>query len=264
MLTCSGTKQTCAAGGGVAKGYRPRFPFDPYDVICCCCKSVISNYLPVSVAYYAFVGDPVLSVPHLHVSCYRFYRHKPSVCQNGLPFCDAGEFCHLTFLAQVPVLSVLDNGHLKHLAGRHAIDIPAVIEYVLPPFLSCKEGKDTCLNGGEVCHKDLVPLLRYDGGANQLAQGLCDAAVQGLHGSVVAVADKLPAVGKVGHLVLGHILKLYQPPGESPRSVSPVELEAPAHVVIPADGAEHGGVLGGGRLGQFGTNRHKFLGLIRL
>ena len=55
--------EMCAAGDGVSKLYRLRFPLDPDEMVRGCCKTFIGNYLPFALEYDAVMADPAFSVP---------------------------------------------------------------------------------------------------------------------------------------------------------------------------------------------------------
>ena len=73
--------ETCAAGGGESKVYRPRLPLDPDEVVCGRCKSVISHDLPLTPIYNPFMGYPVFAIPEpvmgLHISDADMDRLRP-------------------------------------------------------------------------------------------------------------------------------------------------------------------------------------------
>ena len=144
--TASGLYEMCSAGGGEAKLYRPRFPFDPDEVVWCCGKSFICNDLSFALVNYATVADPVFPVPNEIVRSNLFDGYFTVVCEHKLPFGDTGKLGNFALLPKMRVDAVLFYWYTEHLTGALAIDVSAVIKQIDSPLLPGEERQHPRLN----------------------------------------------------------------------------------------------------------------------
>ena len=112
------------------------------------------------------------------------------------------QFCDFTFLTQVAVDTMLLDRHLKHLAGRSAVDIAALFKDLLSPALVCVPCDHTGLNSGKVCYKELCAISGNEGSADKLGEGVRDIFIQQFHGRKVAASDQRTSFGQIWKMVL--------------------------------------------------------------
>ena len=117
LPTISGLNEMCAAGGGESKRYQLRLPFCPYEVICCCGESFISDNLPFSPVYRAVMRNPFFPVPDFHILGHFLNGYFPLIGKYQLPFSNTGKFRNFPFLPQVAVDTMLFHWHTEHFTG---------------------------------------------------------------------------------------------------------------------------------------------------
>ncbi|MPN47561.1 hypothetical protein SDC9_195164 [bioreactor metagenome] len=78
----------------------------------------------------------------------------------------------------MPILSVLDHGHLEHLTGRGAVDVAAVLEYLNAPLLPCQPGDDAGFDGAEVRYDESAAIARDKRCTDQFRQDIWHRGIQ--------------------------------------------------------------------------------------
>ena len=73
--TISCLYEMCAAGGGISKVYRLTLPFDPDEMICCCCKSFIFNYFLFTFKNNSIMMYPGFTVPEFVIESHLLNRN---------------------------------------------------------------------------------------------------------------------------------------------------------------------------------------------
>ncbi len=147
LPTISGLYETCAAGGGSSKLYRPRFPFSPDEVVGGCRKSFVSHHLPDPSEYHAVVPHPCLTVPQEIILVDLFDWLFTVIGENRFAFSDTCELRDFAFLPEMTVDPVLFDGYPEHLAGALTVDIAALPEQFHAPLFSRQPRDDPCLDG---------------------------------------------------------------------------------------------------------------------
>ena len=84
--------------------------------------------------------------------------HRASVAQSQLR--------DFALLPEVAVDTVLDHGDMEHLAGRSAVDISTLGEYLLPPLLPGNPGNGPRFDSRKVRHKEAASWFGNEGGAD--------------------------------------------------------------------------------------------------
>ena len=105
--------------------------------------------------------------------------HRAAIAQSQLR--------DFAFLPEVAVDAMLDHGDMEHLAGRSAVDIPALGEHILPPLLPGNPGDDPRFDGRKIRHEEAAPRLGDEGGADQLREHQRDGVVEQLQGVKVPI-----------------------------------------------------------------------------
>ncbi len=193
--------------------------------------------------------DPGIAVPH-HVVCgHPLDGDWPPVCQNELPFRDAGQHGGLGRLPPVVVAPALGDGLLgdvEHHGPGGLVDLALPPELLQSPLLPGDPGQYPGLDGGVVADDEGVPWLWDEGGADQLRQRGGHVPIEELHSLQVPGAYQRPAGGQVRHFVLGQVLQLNAPTG----------IARDPHLAPASDHEVPGGGLGAvhnpGKPGGFG------------
>ena len=206
--TISGLHEMCAAGGGVFKSYRPRFPFNPNEVIRGGDKSFIFDDPPSPFINDPAVTNPAFSVPQQVCARYLLNGDQTRVGQYKLPFRDTRQFRDLPFLSQVAVFAVFDHRQVKHLGSRGAINILTGRKGVHLPLFAREPRYDAGLDGAEVGHDELAAGPRHKRRPDQLGQHLRNGVVEQLQCVEITDPYERPRLLKIGHVVLRKILWL--------------------------------------------------------
>ena len=195
-----------AAGGGVFKSYRPRFPFNPNEGVWSGNKSFIFDDPPLPLKNDSAVADPALSVPQPVCVRYLFDGNQAHVGQDKLSLGDTRQFRDLTLLSEMPVLAMLDHGHMEHLGSRRTIDIFAGCKGVRLPGLPGEPRNDARFDRAKVRHDKLTAGLGDERRADELRERLRNGAVE--HGQRLKIpgAQKASCGFQIGQVVLGQIL----------------------------------------------------------
>ena len=125
----------CAAGGGISKLYRLRFPLNPDEMIRGCCKTFIGNYLPFAFENDTIMADPAFSVPEQMLRANTLNRNESFIRKDKLSLSDTRQFCLFPFLPEMPVLTVFHYITMKHPARRSAVDIAVTLKNIHAPSL---------------------------------------------------------------------------------------------------------------------------------
>ena len=153
--------------------------------------------------------------------------HRAAVAQ--------GQLGDLALLPEMAVDPMFDHGDMEHLAGRSAVDVTALGEYLLPPLLPSDPGDDPRFDGRKVRHEEAASRLGDKGGADQFGEHQRDRIVEQLHGVKAPVPHQRPGLFQIGQMVLRKVLHLDEPPGKSAGSIGSVELDQPTGAVIRTD-----------------------------
>ena len=103
LSTISCLYEMRTAGGGDSKLYRPRLPFNPYEVVWCCPKSLIFNHLTFTFIYNAFMLHPTFPVPQFVICGYRFNWNQSFICKDKLSLRNTSQFSLFSFLPQMSI-----------------------------------------------------------------------------------------------------------------------------------------------------------------
>ena len=133
--TISCLYEMCAAGGGISKLYRLRFPLNPDEMIRGCCKTFIGNYLPFAFENDTIMADPAFSVPEQMLRANTLNRNESFIRKDKLSLGDTGQFCLLPLLPEMPILSMLDHVAVEHPARCGTVDVAVISEYIHAPSL---------------------------------------------------------------------------------------------------------------------------------
>ncbi len=227
------------AGGGDSKLYRPRLPFNPYEVVWCCPKSLIFNHLMFTFIYNAFMLHPTFPVPQFVICGYRFNWNQSFICKDKLSLRNTSQFSLFSFLPQMSIDAMFLYRHMEHLACRCAVNIAAILKNFEPPPLPGKPGNYPGLNGREIRYNELPAILRHKCRADKLGKGIRDIFIEHGKGFIITASHQCPCLYQIRYMVLGQILQLDQTPGEPACPIGSVKLEHPMGPAICADCVLH-------------------------
>lgn len=92
---------------------------------------------------------------------------------------------------------VFFHGDAEHLGRAGAVDILALVEYVLLPLLAGKPCDHSGFNGGKVSNDKFAVALWNECRADQLGKGVRHIFVEHFHGVKVYCTDKPSGFGQI-------------------------------------------------------------------
>ena len=130
---------------------------------------------------------------------------------------------------------MLDDGDMKHLGCRCAVEVFPILKSIQHPLFLRLPCEDAGFDGAEIGHDELAALFGHEHCADELRKNIRGVAVDAFHHVKAAHLHQIPRLLQRGDMVLREILQLYAAPGPSLCAIRTGELKQSMRSAVLAD-----------------------------